>query len=76
MVATGSLLILVPRIMRVLGVQVHFITLPAPQPTVEQNSLALLLQLHGAAYGYLLFCIGLLGLIWDHLPRRQAGDQS
>lgn len=71
LVGLGAVLTPIPVMMHLIwGPTLRFRELPFPERVAE------LLLMRGPDYGYLLFCIGLLGLIWDHLPQRQAGDPS
>ncbi|WP_374334281.1 hypothetical protein [Leeia sp.] len=71
LVGLGAVLTPIPAMMLLIrGPRPRLSELPFPERVAD------LLLMRGPDYGYLLFSIGLLGLIWDHLPRRQAGDPS
>lgn len=63
----GAMLITIPVIAHLFwGPSFRFSYLPFPEQMTE------LLLISGTDYGRMLFSIGLLGVLWEHLPRRQG----
>lgn len=74
--AVGSFFIVLSRVSPLIWKDINFITLPAPQPLEGQNSLVLIIYLHGHNFGSLLFVIGVLCLLVTHFRKKSNSPIS